>query len=197
MAASEQAQSPSALALTGSATSLRRLLADHTRSTHEELHTHHRLAPLMSNGLRQGYYAALLSDYHAFYQAVEVKRHAAGWHAKLSLSRQIKALRADLTSLDQHAATTAAYEPKLDSQSECLGALYVLIGAQFGGHVIGAQIKTALPGVSCRYFSRHSDDITQWRTLLGALETVPETERSATLAGAKTTFEDFGAYLSS
>lgn len=177
---------------------MRKLLVNHTRQAHEDLHSHPRITPLMRDDVSKAYYADLLADYHDFYSAVEAVRSDQGWKPDLSLARQVAALDADLISLDQPAHSAMRYTPGLQSEAECLGALYVLIGAQFGGQIIGGHIATALPNVSCQYFSRHSSDIAQWRQLLAAVEALPERgpQRSATLAGATTTFEDFGRHLS-
>lgn len=175
---------------------MRKALVDHTRQAHEDLHVHPRMTPLTDGGLSRAYYGALLTDYHSFYQAVDTVQKAKGWHPKLALSRQVAALTADLATLG-HRTFAQTYTPAFQTPSECLGALYVLIGAQFGGHIIGKQIKTALPGVTCQYFSRHSDDVEQWRQLLATLEALPEhgPQRQATLAGARKTFDDFGRFL--
>lgn len=177
---------------------MRTLLVEHTKQTHEDLHAHPRMVPLMQDNLSHPWYAALLTDYHAFYSAVESTRKAEGWHTELSLARQISSLQADLAARNEPTSALNAYSPHLNNQFECLGALYVLIGAQFGGHIIGTQIKATLPEASCQYFSRHDDDISQWRKLLASLEALPEhgPARAATLAGAKRTFEDFGQFLS-
>lgn len=177
---------------------MRKLLVNQTRQAHENLHTHPRIVPLMRHDLSKPHYAGLLADYYAFYSAVETIRHNQGWHPDLSLARQVSALSADLMSLDQPVHPAMPYTPALHSEAACLGALYVLIGAQFGGHIIGTHIMTALPNASCHYFSRHSGDVAQWRQLLMTLETLPEhgPQRSATVAGAAATFDDFGHYLS-
>lgn len=176
---------------------MRKALVDHTRQAHEDLHVHPRMIPLTDGRLSKAYYGALLADYHAFYQAVEKVQKTRGWHRKLALNRQVVALSDDLTLLGQPVRAEQTYTPSFQNQAECLGALYVLIGAQFGGHIIGKQIKTALPGVTCQYFSRHNDDIEQWRQLLATLEALPEhgSQRQATLIGARKTFDDFGRFL--
>lgn len=177
--------------------SVRAWLADETRQAHEALHHHPRLAPLADGSLARAELAHVLAHHFAIYEAVERARASNGWCDDLSLEAPIQALVSDLLSLSPAEACSCRYQHGLTSEAQCLGALYVLMGSQFGGQIIGRALSASFPDFQSSFFAASPERLTAWRLLLKRLETFDEDsdERADVLAGAQRTFTGFGTFM--
>lgn len=185
----------------------RQALEHSTRSIHEALHHHPRLAPLLTPDLTIETYKSLLRDHRLFYHAVETERASRGWWPDLSLGGALSALTADLGAIkagaDGEAAQpynvpTTTYRPNWTSAAMCLGGLYVLIGAQFGGRLIGSAVEETLPEAPRHYFAQRAESLPLWRSLLDHVEAcgTDAARLKAMTHGAERMFADFGLFLS-
>lgn len=179
---------------------LRALLATHTHQAHEALHHHPRLVPLASGAITRAELIKLLADYRIAYGALEAERRQRGWWASLSLHGPLRALDADLASLvgvlaPPHTKSAVWVPP---NRWQCLGALYVMLGAQFGGRVLGKVLASALPGVRSTYFAPCPDSMQAWRDLLVCLDAVDTRSDAAAEAalGAELMFGALDQFLS-
>ncbi len=175
-------------------------MADETRELHEVLHHHPRLLPLASGRITEADLSTLIVDYWALYAAIEARRAQFGWCAPVDLVAPTRALAADRATVPAcYAVSPPAVSPGVlpTSEASCFGALYVMLGAQFGGRVLGVQLAKALPDVRSTYFAPCQDSLGAWRSLLSRLEDISpsSSEADAAVRGALTTFRGLADIL--
>jgi heme oxygenase len=179
---------------------LRMRLADETRVLHEALHHHPRLLPLASARISEADLATLITDYWAFYAAIEAQRARFDWCTPVDLVAPTRALAADRAAISKRRFVSLPTVPPdhlPTSEAGCLGALYVMLGAQFGGRVLGQELAKALPNVRSAYFAPCKDSLGAWRLLLSRLEDIAPVSAQADAAvhGALTTFRGLADLL--
>ena len=177
---------------------LRLRLSRETREVHEALHSHPRLLPLADGSISQHQLIALLIDYRAIYTALETRRAARQWCLPVTLAAPIGSLEVDIDVLPGSLANERRFTGLPQTEAHCLGALYVMLGAQFGARVLGASLSRAIPGLRSVYFAPCPQTLAAWRDLLLLLKDVcpGSDEEAATVAGAHTMFERLGRFLS-
>ncbi|MBO6673465.1 MAG: biliverdin-producing heme oxygenase [Rhizobiales bacterium] len=179
---------------------LRARLADETRVLHEALHHHPRLLPLASGRITEMGLATLITDYWTFYATIEAQRAKFGWCAPVDLVAPTRALASDRTAMRECFSVSPPpvhLHTLPTSGARCLGALYVMLGAQFGGRVLGQELAKALPDVRSTYFAPCQDSLGAWRLLLSRLEDIAplSAEANAVVHGALTTFRGLAGLL--
>lgn len=174
--------------------SVRRALAEHTRTAHETLHHHPWIGCLISPTLTQGQYFSVLNAYLQFYRRIEDERNRLGVFESLNLSDAVTNLQSDTFFIDEAKCQSTKYEGiTLDSAGSVLGALYVLHGARFGAAILNKQVSVSLPAVP-RQFLQNTTPKQQWRELTDAIESLA-TNKSAQqdmFLSADLTFSSFG-----
>ncbi|MFL4471616.1 biliverdin-producing heme oxygenase [Tateyamaria armeniaca] len=163
---------------------VRRHLQRVTRDVHDALHRAPVLRQLTAPGLSVSSYNAALSVFTAFYHAVERKRVLCGAHAGFSVQAECDAL-----SIDLNDPPVACPDLEIDSDLECLGALYVAHGASFGRNTFRANVARALPDHP-HAFVRLAMDKGRWAELLATLDAAGQSEanRRQIEAGATRAF---------
>jgi heme oxygenase len=179
---------------------LRTRLANETRALHEALHDHPRLLPLASGRITETGLATLITDYWVFYAAIESRRARSGWCAPIDLVAPTRALATDRAAMSACRCVLLPAVPPdhlPTSEAGCLGALYVMLGAQFGGRVLGAQLAKALPDVRSTYFAPCQETLGAWRLLLSRMEDIAplSAEADAAVHGALITFRSLADLL--
>ncbi|MVN86621.1 heme oxygenase [Deinococcus sp. HMF7620] len=157
------------------------------------------LMPVMQADLTRQGYAQVLRSLHSVVQPLESALLALPLPLAFELPRRVKApqLARDLAALGLTAAPGASLT--LPGVPEGLGALYVLEGATLGGQIIGRHLRARgiTPDSGGAYFSGYGPQTgPMWRAFGAAMnsEVAPEDE-ARVLAGARQTFDAFGAAL--
>ena len=117
--------------------SVRTWLARETQNVHQALHVHPDLLPLANGEIGKHALAALMAKYFAMHEAIERVRERFSWCAELSLACTIRYLLSDLLRLSQARHPGKSFVSLPQNENQCLGSMYVLLGAQFGSQIIG------------------------------------------------------------
>lgn len=148
-------------------TDVRGHLAHVTHDIHQALHLDPVLSRLMHPDLTASGYVDALAVFADLYTAVEGARQRMQVFPDLSLARECRSLRMDLTR-NRRALPDAPRWLHLECEGRVLGALYVAHGASFGRNSMRANILNTLPCQSHRFVGL-APDAGVWKTLLGAL----------------------------
>lgn len=155
-------------------------LRHETRSSHDRLERHPRLAPLTTDTLTRETYAALLERLLGFYEPLE---EALGCHAeRLGLGDRWKVdlLVRDLDALGRTPAAMAALPrcaalPDVAVPARALGCFYVLEGATLGGAVIRRHLARSLgitPATGGAFYASYGRRIgPMWKAFCARMET--------------------------
>lgn len=178
--------------------SLRVRLSRETADVHEALHSHPRLIPLSEKSISKPQFTALIGDYLAIYSALESRRAAMNWCVPLTLAAPVAALEADMVAFCSPSTIKRCFTAMPETEAHCLGALYVMLGAQFGARVLTANLAEAIPGPRSAYFAPCTQTLAVWRNLLRLLENVRRgsQDEASIISGAHAMFEELGRFLS-
>ena len=155
-------------------------------------------------------YRALLARFWGFYAPMEsrlLERPEWGRHdMDIGARRKVPLLVRDLGDLGASADSVAALPrcaelPESGSFARAMGCLYVLEGATLGGQLISREVRARLgltPEHGCGFFASYGAEVgPMWRAFQGWLiQTAADDEAArAMIAGARDTFQAFGAWL--
>ena len=142
-----------------------------THETHERLHQHPVMSPLVSSKLELNHYGFAISAFERFYTALATQTPDA-YINHLSLS----ALKKDLIALS---IDTSSLEPCSLPMIVCdadsmLGMLYVIEGSRMGGQVIAKNVRQTLhldESSGLAFFSGNGKDTAgQWKDFVHKLQ---------------------------
>ena len=179
---------------------VRNLIAEATRKTHDALDRHEDVGMFMRDTLDVFTYRMLLEAYARFYEAAETQRQALGAWPELALQPTVDALNNDVERLNGGSFLTREHQVDMSwvaSPIDCLSMLYVLHGAGFGGKVIARKVAVTLPDAPRSYLS-FGIDSTLWKTLVERLEAYAGDQEACTqlIDAAEQTFSAFGTWIS-
>lgn len=173
----------------------------------EETESDHRAVEgslsLMSDTLGRAEYLAALERMYGVVSAWECFAETAAPPELLPViharSRR-SLLEADIVGLGGCIPVASVTLPELTSQSELLGALYVMEGSRLGGQFIARHVEAVLgleAGFGTAYFRGFGETTgSNWKQLLSIIEsTIPESDAAITVAAAKKMFRTFGAWM--
>lgn len=177
------------------------LLRRETASDHEAVEGS---IPLMTDDLDIRRYVAVLEQLYGIVVAWEelVAEVSPDWLHDIRIPRRRQEmLRGDLAyfgvEIDHPPAPTL---PLIRSQSELLGAMYVMEGSTLGGQLIARHVERVLhlePGAGDAYFRSHGDKTgTMWKEFCTVLrERIPDAEADDAVRSAKEMFRAFGIWM--
>ncbi len=159
---------------------------------------------LLATDLTREAYVTSLARMYSFVEAWEslAERIAAPDLLPLVRARaRCTLLEADLRALQGTLPPLVSVSlPFLHSQSEFLGALYVIEGSRLGGQHIARHVDTALDlrGRGTSYFRGFGDTTgSMWKETVRVVETaVSETDADHAISAARCMFHAFGSWMS-
>ncbi len=163
------------------AADLRAHLRETTRDVHERMHTHPGFSAAASGKIAMSSYRDLLARLYGFHRAFErdFDKAPAEMASSIALRSRARssALALDLAELGL-AESPAALPlcetvPRLETEPQWLGALYVLEGSTLGGATIARALQVAgFSGRQRHFFEAYGDRRGEmWRLFIARLET--------------------------
>ncbi len=180
-----------------------------TRQLHARLDEHKGLQRLLAPDLAAAEYAAILAAFWGFYTPLEASlaRVAAGaaWAPWTTGRQQAERLARDLAHFGRRPEELPRCEhgPRIDSETEISGVLYVLEGSALGGQLISKRLTRSLaltPATGAAFFfGEGTGTRARWHDFLACLHVwaAPrnEAEIERSVAAARETFQALTLWL--
>lgn len=179
---------------------LRERLREETAALHARLHRHPGLCAAASGAIDIDGYRLLLMRLYGFHRAFETSMAR---FERVGPARS-ELLASDLETLgvgrERHDSLPLCRAlALLQSDTEALGALYVVEGSALGGARIAQALRRSLlpsDGSGCRFFSNDGVPRRAWAEVLAQLKAIGDPrEESAAISGALATFQAFDAWM--